>query len=286
MVLMAACGMRKLSEDGQPVPSARLRFVFQPAEESSQGAHWMVESGAMAGVAAILSVHVDPMYPVGRVGIRYGVLTAHCDEVLLRIEGRGGHSARPYLTTDPISAAAQLIRGLYQNLPRCVDVRSPAVFTIGRVRAGEAANVIPDHVEMSGSLRTIDTETRELLIQRLQDVCRSVETATANRITVGLHNSLEAVHNDPRLTAALETVARAILGDEAIYHLDRPSMGGEDFSVYLKHAPGAMLRLGCRGSEPEWPGLHSPFFDVDEQVLDLGTSLVLRTALLVAASRH
>ena len=161
-------------------------------------------------------------------------------------------------------------------------MRDPSVFTIGRIQAGEASNVIPDHVEMGGSLRTIDTETRRVLIQRLRDICRGVETATGTRITLGLHNPLESVHNDARITAAFETVARSIIGDQAIHHLERPSMGGEDFSVYLKQAPGAMLRLGCRGNQPEWPGLHSPFFDVDEQVLDLGLSLMLRTALLIA----
>ncbi len=197
----------------------------------------MVESGAMDDVAAIIGAHVDPMYRVGMVGIRYGVLTAHCDEVLLRLEGRGGHAARPYLTTDPVAAAAQLIGALHQNLPRSVDARNPSVLTIGRIHAGEASNVIPDHVEMSGSLRTIDAETRDILIKRLHEVCQGVEIATGNRITVGLHNSLAAVHNDHRVVAALETVARSIAGEDAIHFLERPSMGGEDFSVYLKHGP-------------------------------------------------
>lgn len=190
---------------------------------------------------------------------------------------------RPHFTSDPISAAAQLISLLHQNLPRAVDVRHPSVFTIGKIQAGDASNVIPDHVEMAGSLRTIDTETRSTIIQRLHDICQGVETSTGNRITLGLHNALEAVHNDPRIVAAFETVARSMVGDSAIHQLERPSMGGEDFSVYLKQAPGAMLRLGCRGDEPEWPGLHSPFFDVDERVLDLGLSLTMRTALLLAA---
>jgi amidohydrolase len=282
IVLTAACAAQRLAAGARTALGARLRFVFQPAEESAQGAHWMVDSGAMDGVAAIISGHVDPLYPVGTVGLRYGVLTAHCDEVLLRIEGRGGHAARPYLTSDPISAAAQLIGLLHQNLPRSVDARQPSVLTIGRVRAGEASNVIPDQVEMSGSLRTIDAETRQVLIRRLQEVCRGVETATNNRITVGLHHSLDAVHNDARIVAAMEIVARSVVGEEAICHLDRPSLGGEDFSVYLKHAPGAMLRLGCGGQEPDRPALHSPFFDVDERVLDVGPSLLLRTALLLA----
>lgn len=281
MVLTAAVAAKRLGRQADAAVGGRLRFVFQPAEESCQGARWMVDSGAMQGVDAIIGSHVDPMYPAGTVGIRYGVLTAHCDEVLLRLEGRGGHAARPYLTSDPVSAAAQLICLLHQNLPRSVDARDPAVFTIGRIHAGEASNVIPDHVEMSGSLRTTNCHTRQELISRLQDHCRSIETATGNRVTLGLHNALEAVNNDVRVAAAMETVARSLAGDDAVLILDRPSMGGEDFSVYLKHAPGAMLRLGCGGDTPDWPALHSPFFDIDERALDLGVSLLLRTALLL-----
>jgi amidohydrolase len=282
IVLGVACAAQRLAEDSAGLPPVRLRFVFQPAEESAQGARSMVDSGVMEDVAAIISAHVDPMYAAGTVGIRYGVLTAHCDEVLVRLDGRGGHAARPYLTSDPIAAAAQLISALHQNLPRCVDPRNPSVFTIGRIHAGEASNVIPDHVEMSGSLRTTDAGTREVLIERLQEIGKSIELGTGNRITIGLHNSLAAVHNEPRIVAAMETVAQSVVGDEGVHRLDRPSMGGEDFSAYLKHSPGGMIRLGCGGDATDWPALHSPFFDVDERVLEIGLSLMLRTALLLA----
>jgi amidohydrolase len=283
IMLSVAAAARRLADVGNGVPDVRFRFMFQAAEESAQGARWMVESGVMEDVTAIIAAHVDPMYTAGTVGIRYGTLTAHCDEVSMRLDGRGGHAARPYLTSDPIAAAAQLITALHQNLPRSVDARNPAVFTVGRIHAGEASNVIPDHVEMSGSLRTTDGTTRERLIERLQETGKSIELATGNRITIGLHNSLGAVQNDPRVMAAMEIVARSLVGNDAIHRLDRPSMGGEDFSVYLKHAPGGMIRLGCGGDDAaDWPALHSPYFDVDERVLEIGLSIMLRTALLLA----
>jgi amidohydrolase len=284
IVLTTAWAARRLAEQSVGLPPARLRFIFQAAEESAQGARWMVDSGAMEGVTAVIAAHVDPLHRAGTVGIRYGVMTAHCDEVLVRLDGRGGHAARPFLTSDPISAAAQLITAFHQNLPRSVDARNPSVFSIGRIHAGEASNVIPDRVEMSGSLRTTDAATRERLIARLEETGKSIELGTGNRVSIGLHNSLDAVHNDPRIMAAMEVVARSVVGDEGIHRLDRPSMGGEDFSVYLKHVPGGMIRLGCGGDAKDWPALHSPFFDVDERVLEIGLSLMLRNALLLATS--
>jgi amidohydrolase len=288
MVLMAACAAHRLNQDarrlavGSSWSGAKLRFLFQPAEESAPGARWLVDSGAMDGIAAILGVHVDPLLPVGTVGIRSGVLTAHCDEVTIRIEGRGGHAARPHHTTDPISAAAQLISLLHQNLPRAVDARSPSVFTIGKIHGGEASNVIPDHVAMSGSLRTTANETRSRLIERMQAIGRAVEQATGNHVTIGLHHPLGAVTNDARIANAMEFVARQVVGASSIRALNRPSMGGEDFAVYLERAPGFQVRLGCAGPAADWPPLHSPLFDVDEQVLEIGLAMLLRGALLLA----
>ena len=261
MVLMAACGLAGLADHPRWATAAdgigglRLRFLFQPAEESAQGAQWLVDNGAMDQVDAILGVHVDPQYPVGIVGIRAGVLTAHCDEVTIRMEGRGGHAARPHHTTDPIAAAAQLVTLLHQNLPRAVDSRSPSVFTIGRIHAGEASNVIPDHVDLSGSLRTIDASVREIMISKVRDLCHAVEVATGNHVTVGFHNALGAVVNDPQIIAAFEAVAERLVGQEGIRHLDVPSMGGEDFSVYLQRARGRKFDSAARGRTPN--GLRS-----------------------------
>lgn len=289
MVLMAARAASQLRVADVPagasqissLPGMKLRFIFQPAEETAEGARWMVDSGAMDGVDAILGVHVDPLFPVGTVGIRSGVLTAHCDDVTIRVAGRGGHAARPHHTTDPISATAQLINLLYQTLPRSADSRSASVFTIGTIHAGEANNVIPDDVSMTGSLRTIDADTRSELIAKMQAIGQAIEQATGNHVLIGLHHPLGSVTNDARIAAAVELVARDVVGPSSIRHLDRPSMGGEDFAVYLERAPGFQLRLGCAGEGPEWPPLHSPYFDVDERVLDIGLTMLVRTAILL-----
>lgn len=263
---------------------ARLRLLFQPAEETSDGARWLIEQGAMQGVSAILGLHVDPERPYGQVGIRYGVLTANCDEVEITIEGHGGHAARPHHSVDPIAAAAHLVSTFYEFLPRAIDSRDPSVFTVGKIVGGYAPNVIPERVELFGTLRTIDPESHRRLQERVEQICIGVERSSGAKIRVWFTRPLKSVRNDPRIAAVLEDAARRILGAENTVPIDRPSMGGEDFSAYLDYAPGALLRLGCADPGNHAPPfLHSSFFDIDERTLALGTRILLRAALLLAS---
>ncbi len=271
---------RQLSKDA--LPAVTIRFLFQAAEETCQGAAWMVEDGALDCVHYILGLHVEPAERVGRIGIRYGVLTAQVDEVAISIHGRGGHTARPHHTTDPIAAAAMLVCNLYQLLPRTVDVRDSSVFTVGQIIGGTASNVIPDEVSIQGTLRTTDCESRERLLDRIRSMGEHLGQLTGNDVTVEFRKPLGSVRNDATATNAFEVAARHVLGDSGIVRLTRPSMGGEDFAVYLDHVPGAQIRLGCAGDAPNWPLLHSPVFDVDERAISLGARVLVRAALLLA----
>ena len=238
----------------------RLRLLFQPAEETCSGARWLIEQNAMQDVDYVLGLHVDPERLVGQVGIRFGMLTANCDEVLITIEGRGGHAARPHHAIDPLAACAQLVNALYGFLPRSIDSRSPSVFSIGQIHGGYAANVIPEHVHIRGSLRTIDVDDREILIQRVREICAGVQHSSGSTISVEFLRPLPGVNNNPTRSCdgcAIATVAKAmeqasasVLGKDNVILIDRPSMGGEDFALYLDHAMGAQLRLGC--ASPAW----------------------------------
>lgn len=288
MVLGAAwtaAGMRGLPSLPQDF-GIRLRFLFQPAEEEALGAHWLVEQGAVDDVDAILAQHVDPERTLGTVGIRYGVLTANCDDVEILVEGRGGHAARPHHTRDPIAAAAHLISALYEFLPRSVDARDPVVFSVGKVAGGTLSNVIPERVEIQGSLRTLHAETRRKMQERIESIVHGVKEASGTSIHLRFHSGTDGVNNDQRCTAALETAARQILGDESIQYIALPSMGAEDFSAYLTRVPGAMLRLGCAPPGFTAPYLHAPDFDVDERILSIGTRILLRAAFLLAAGQR
>ncbi|MFN9721581.1 MAG: amidohydrolase [Planctomycetota bacterium] len=264
------------------VPSARFRFIFQPAEETAEGAAWMVDDGAIRNVDAILGLHVDPSLPAGRVGIRYGVLTAQVDEVQIHISGQGGHAARPHHTTDPIGTAAMLVSSLYQAVPRRANSLNPTVFTVGSIHGGTASNIIPDHVEILGTLRSTDRNTRETVMNTIRKISEGLAAATHNDITVSFRSPLGSVVNDVTVMSACEAAAIQVLGGQNLVLIDNPSMGGEDFAVYLDHVRGGMFRLGCAGATGNWPLLHSPIFDIEERAIPIGARILSRTALILA----
>ncbi|MEQ9408825.1 MAG: amidohydrolase [Fuerstiella sp.] len=285
VVLAVAELLCRLKKAGQsPLPNARIRFLFQAAEETCDGANWMIEDGMLQNVRSIIGLHVEPNLLAGQVGIRYGVFTAGVDEVFIRVRGRGGHTARPHSTSDPVHAAAMLVNSLYQILPRSVDVRDASVFTVGQIHGGQTANVIPDEVTLGGTLRTVDPTARAELMNRIRSTGEHLAAMTGNEITVEFRHPLGSVVNAPTETAAFEAASREVLGDDGVLLLDRPSMGGEDFAMYLDHCPGAQIRLGCAGSLP-WPHLHSPMFDVDEKAIAVGARIIARTALKLAANQ-
>jgi len=283
IALGSAMALSGVADEVGKSVGVRFRFIFQPAEETCEGARWMIEQGALDGVDAIIALHVDPELPAGTVGLRSGSLTASCDEVDILIEGKGGHGARPHQTHDPIGAASLLVSSLYQAIPRSVDSRRASVLSFGKIAGGSAPNVIPECVELRGSLRAVDIETRDRLYQRIRDVAAGIERVTDTKIRIRFLNSLPSVVNHPRVVAAMQLATERVIGTDGVHFIELPSMGGEDFAVYLEHVPGAMLRLGCRRPDVETPTLlHSPMFDVDESAIDIGVRIMTRTALLLA----
>ncbi|WP_169973693.1 M20 metallopeptidase family protein [Tautonia rosea] len=257
------------------------RAIFQPAEETAEGAVEMIRAGAMEGVSAIVALHVDPELEVGRVAQRAGVLTADCRDIRIIIRGRGGHAARPHLSIDPIAAAAQFITGVYQCVPRAVDVREPVVVSFGSIHGGEANNVIPDHVEIDGTIRSLSQSARERASAAIQSVARAVSVATGAEVHVEFLHGIDPVINDPSVIAVMAHASAEILGADRVGAIPHPSLGGEDFAAYLALAPGAMLRLGVAGAAG-WPTLHSPRFDIDERALVLGAKILARSVVLLS----
>ena len=257
----------------------RLRGIFQPAEETCEGAAQMIQQGALDGVDAIIATHMDPSRRVGRIGIRPGVLTANCDHMLIEIHGRGGHAARPHEARDPISAAAQLIQWLYLQIPRVTDSQDAVVVTIGQIEGGHTANVIPETVHLQGTLRTLDHRVRERTMKHIQRLANSVAEGTGTQITVEYGVGANAVENDPRLVDLITSSADRVLGNQSVESIARPSMGSEDFAFYCKHVPAAMFRLGCMSDKIGGSPLHTPTFDIDEESLKIGAKIIAHTAL-------
>jgi amidohydrolase len=255
------------------------RGIFQPAEETSAGARAMIAAGALQDVDAILSLHVDPTRRFGTIAIRNGVFTASCDAMRVNVKGRGGHSARPHESTDPIAAAAQLINTFYQFVPRATDSQDAVVVSFGQIHGGQNANVIPEQVVLEGTLRTLDRQVRQMTIDHIRTLTRGIEQVTSTQLDVSFERGTPSVYNDEGLTKLVNEVGADLLGADKVTTLRRPSMGSEDFAVYLDHVPGAMFRLGAAGENGEWTGLHTPTFDIDESCLAIGAKILARAVI-------
>jgi amidohydrolase len=279
VVLGAGLVLADLARAGHLTRSVRL--LFQPAEEVLPGgATDAIDGGALDGVGRILAVHCDPRVDAGRIGLRRGPITSACDRVEVALSGSGGHTARPHLTTDLVTAAAKLVTEVPALLARRVDARAGLALTWGRIESGHACNVIPQRAELSGTLRCLDLAAwREApdLVHAAID-----ETATLHRAKseITYVRGVPPVVNEPDTTELLRTAMTARRGTPTVQDTEQ-SLGGEDFSWYLEHVPGAMARLGVRR-----PGdrlsrdLHQGDFDADESAIKVGVELFTAAALL------
>ncbi len=246
------------------------RFLFQPAEEIAQGASWMIADGAMEGVSDILSVHVFPSIPAGMVAVRYGALTAAADNLDLIIVGESGHGARPHEAVDAIWIAAQVVTTLQQAISRTQNPLRPLVLTIGQIAGGRAPNVIADQVRLKGTVRSLHPETREMLPTWIETIVDSVCKPYGARYHLDYQRGVPAVTNAANLTQLIEAAAQEAWGSNRVQVLAEASLGAEDFSMYLEHAPGAMFRLGVGFAGQPNPPLHHPQFAVDETAIVTG----------------
>jgi amidohydrolase len=254
-----------------PELGGKVRFLFQPAEEIAQGANWMVQDGVMNNVAAILGLHVFPSIPAGSVGIRYGALTAAADNLEIIIIGESGHGARPHEAIDAIWIAAQVITSLQQAISRTQNPLRPVVLSIGQINGGRAPNVIADKVQLLGTVRSLHPETRDKLPQWIENIVANVCNSYNAKYQVNYHQGVPSVQNDNALTQLLQSSAEEAWTNDRVQILPEPSLGAEDFSVYLEHAPGSMFRLGVgyEGRIINHP-LHHPQFEVDESAIITG----------------
>jgi amidohydrolase len=255
-----------------------IRFLFQPAEEIAQGARWMIEDGAMEAVDAILSTHVFPSIPAGKVAVRYGALTAAADNLEITIVGESGHGARPHEAIDAIWIASQLITTLQQAISRTQNPLRPVVLTIGQISGGRAPNVIADQVTLKGMVRSLHPETRANLPQWIETITASVCTPYQARYHIKYEAGVPSVQNAAHLTQLIEMAAKEVWGNDRVQILPEPSLGAEDFALYLEHAPGAMFRLGVGYPNQVNHPLHHPQFEVDERAITTGVITLVHTA--------
>ena len=278
-VVLSVCDtLQHLINSGVAPPSLRARAIFQPAEEVAQGAAECIEAGALENVAAILAMHVDSTRQVGELGLRDHEQTACSDEFDVYIEGSGGHGARPHETSDPIFAATQFINMAYGLVPRVIDARRDVVLCFCEITGGHSANVIPTHVVLKGTLRSFGGDVRARVVKQLKDLATSIGIAHGVEINLQRTTGIPSVNNHPELNRFLINAARSFLPESAVTRVDK-SMGGEDFACYQQQVPGTLVRIGSAKGEFGTAHLHSPHFDVDEEIIRVACRLFTRAIL-------
>lgn len=279
VVLGAGLVLAELFKQGKlPRP---VRLLFQPAEEVLPGgATDVIECGVLEGVGRMLAVHCDPKVDAGKIGLREGAITSACDRLEIALDGPGGHTARPHLTTDLVTAAARVVADAPALVARRTDARSGLAVTWGRIESGHAPNVIPQHAELSGTVRCLDLDTWRQAPDLVVAAIDEIANLHRAKSEINYIRGVPPVVNDPAATDLLRAAMTARLGADSVEGTEQ-SLGGEDFSWYLEHVPGAMARLGVRT-----PGdrigrdLHQGDFDVDESAITVGVELFTAAALL------
>ncbi|MEM1238338.1 MAG: M20 family metallopeptidase [Cyanobacteria bacterium P01_H01_bin.26] len=246
------------------------RFLFQPAEETVQGAKWMIADDVLADVAAIFGVHVFPTIQAGKVGLRRGALTAAADDLEIVIIGESGHGARPHEATDAIWIAAQVVTTLQQSISRRLNPLHPAVVTIGKISGGKAANVIADRVVMQGTVRSLQPDVYEKLPVWIEEIVAGVCTVHGAKYELNYQRRVASVINADALVQIVAEAAQSTLGESQIEWLAEPSMGSEDFALYTERVPGTMFRLGVGFEDRYNHPLHHPKFEVNEAAIAAG----------------
>ncbi|MGX2030298.1 MULTISPECIES: M20 metallopeptidase family protein [Methylocaldum] len=253
-------------------PPGNVLLIFQPAEERGGGSRIILRSGALSGVKAIFGGHVTGHYRVGEIMVAPGVLTAQSDGFLIRIQGRGGHGARPHEAVDAVVVAGLLIVAMQTLVSREVNPVYPSVITIGQVSAGSAPNVIAETATLRGSIRTTLPEVRKHLLEGLERMAKGIGDLHNARIEVIVNEGYPPVVNTLVESEIARRAAGKIVGEKGLVSMEYPSMGSEDFAYYLQEIPGCYVRLGARREGWEHIPLHSPAFDFDEEVLKIGAA--------------
>ena len=284
-------GAARLLQEYRSSFSGLVKFIFQPAEEIGEGAEVMLKEGVFTDepeVDAIIGTHIGSIWslPSGQVGYRKGPLMAAADKINIRIQGKGGHGAKPQETVDALVVGAEVVSSLQNIVSRRIDPLDSAVVSIGEFRAGSAFNIIAEEAELSGTVRSLSSKTREQLPEFIEDVIEGVCLEMGADYEFEYTYGPPVLENDADFTDLFIETAGEMLGEENVVEISRPTMGGEDMAFFLQEVPGTFFGLGSvnpdKGTDAPH---HNSEFDVDEDVFWIGAALFTAVALKWLAER-
>lgn len=261
--------------------SGTVKLVFQPAEEGLGGAEGMIAEGVLDNPIpdVALGLHLWNDRPVGWLGVTSGPAMASSDIFQVKISGKGGHGAIPHLAVDPVLASAHIVTALQSIVSRNVSPLQTAVVSVTAIQGGEAFNVIPQSVELKGTLRTFDPAVREVAVRRFEEIIQNTAAAMGCKAEINLKKLTPALINDEHVAARVQRVAQALLPGDTLER-EFSTMGAEDMAFFLEKIPGCFVFVGSANHEL---GLdaphHHPRFDVDERALPRGAALLAAVTL-------
>jgi hippurate hydrolase len=261
-----------------------VHFIFQPAEEALgyEGENGDPKGGAVAMIRdglferfpmdAIFGMHNRPGLPAGKFGGRPGVIYAAADRFDIEVKGKGGHAARPHLAIDPIFVASQIVVALQGVVARMINPLDSGVVSICEFHSGSACNIIPETALLAGTVRSLEPVIQDRIEDAIRAIATQVASAYGATADVRYERGHPAVNNDPELYAKVRAIGRDLVGPDRFVDMDEPTMGGEDFSNYLKHKPGCFILIGNGDVDRGSVMLHNPRYDFNDDVAHLGAS--------------
>ncbi|HWR39970.1 MAG TPA: amidohydrolase [Patescibacteria group bacterium] len=276
MLLGAAAVLTQLKDE----MNGSIRLLFQPSEEQFPGgALGMIEAGGLEGVSEIIGAHLWPAYPAGKMAVARGRMMASASVFHITVQGKGGHSSMPHQAVSPILTGTQIVTAINSIVGCNVDPLEQVALAVCVFQGGEAVNIIPEKVEIKGTLRCFDEEIRQSVFQRIEKICRNLCEANDAGFTLEKLIGYPALINSPGPAARLLAAGAEMLGDEGV-EVMTPVLACEDFAYYLEKIPGAFMFIGTANEKEatRYP-LHHPRFDLDETALRYGVEVLANSAV-------
>jgi amidohydrolase len=280
-------GVAEVLSKNKDLINGTVKFIFQPAEEGPPpgekgGASLMIEEGVLKNpdVDAIFGLHINSSTPVGTIRYKPGGTMAAVERFVINVKGKGTHGSAPWTGVDPILISAKIIDGLQTIISREAKlVDEPAVITVGKITAGTRFNIIPESSEMIGTVRTLDPDMREMVIQRMNEMVPAIAKAYGGEAKITFQNNTAITFNDLELTAEMLPTLTGIAGKENV-ELVKATTGGEDFSFFQEEVPGFYFFLGgmTPGNTTPYPH-HTPDFMIDDAGMLLGVKSLSQLAI-------
>lgn len=278
-------GVAKILRENRDKFKGNVKLLFQPGEEYPGGAKPMIEEGALDApkVDAIMGLHMGSLAkeaPVGTISVCYGTMMAAVDKVFIKVIGRGAHGAYPHQSIDPIVTAAEIVLALQTIVSREIMPVEPAVVSITRIQGGFNQNIIPDSVELEGTVRAFNEDTRRKIARRMEEIIKGITMAHGATYELDYEYCYPAVVNSEEFTKGFVESAKKIVREEDIIEMKTPVMGAEDMSYFLQKVPGTFFYLNNpKQIEEEYYPHHSPKFDIDEKEIWKGVAVMTQATI-------